>query len=122
MAQVSTAVKIRRPGAAVQRKPLVPLWRAPGTVACRDQDTSLFYPVEGLRADEQEARYWRAKAMCARCPLARECLERAMAEEKSGGRYGIRGGFTPDERKLLSRSASRAEGRRRAREEAEAAA
>lgn len=104
---MSTRARIRRPGAAVQRKPLVPLWLAPGTVACRDQDTSLFYPVEGLRADEQETRYWRAKAMCARCPLAQECLDRAMAEEKTGGRYGIRGGFTPEERKAVARKQAR---------------
>jgi len=105
----------KRPGAAVARKAPVPLWRAPDTVACRDQDTSLFYPVEGMRADEQEARYWRAKAMCARCPFTGECLERAMAEEKTGGRYGIRGGLTPDERKRLSKNRSRRPARRRGR-------
>jgi len=107
VAQVSAPARAKRPGAAVQRKAPVPMWRAPDTVACRDQDTSLFYPVEGLRADEQEARYWRAKAMCARCPFQDECLERAMAEEKTGGRYGIRGGMTPEDRKLLARKQSR---------------
>jgi len=117
---VSTAVKVRRPGAAVHRKDPVPLWHAPDTVACRDKDTTLFYPVEGLPADQQEARYWRAKAMCARCHLARECLEQAMAEERTGGRYGIRGGYTPDERKALVKSATRTRSRQRQREKAAA--
>ena len=108
-------VRVRRAGAATHRKEPVPLWRAPDTVACRDEDTTLFYPVEGLAADEQEARYWRAKAMCARCPLVAECLERAMAEEKTGGRYGIRGGYLPEERRALSKSASRSRSRRRGR-------
>jgi len=98
-----------------QRKPLVPLWRAPDTVACRGEDTSLFYPVEGLPFAAQEARYQRARAICARCPLARECLEHAMAEERTGGRYGIRGGLTPEERRALSKSASRSRSRRRGR-------
>ena len=124
---MSAPVKARRPGAAVQRKPLVPLWRAPATVACRGADTLLFYKRERAEGEDyaeyleaEEARTWRAKALCARCPFASDCLEHAMGEEKTGGRYGIRGGKTPDERAQLQKTRTRRQSRQRAREEAAA--
>lgn len=111
-------VRKRRPGAAQHRKPLVPLWRAPGTVACLGADLSLFFPPEDFETDEQrEARTWRATALCRRCPFTSGCLEAAMAEEMSGPRFGIRGGLDPDQRKRLQAARTRREVRARAAQE-----
>lgn len=45
-----------------------------------------------------------AKAMCRVCPMARQCLALAMAEERGQSRnyrYGIRGGLTAKDRHQL---------------------
>jgi len=60
-------------------------------------DTGIFYDgLPGL-----------AKKFCARCPVRAECLVEGMTE-----RYGIWGGYTPDERALLRRKQAIKEGRR----------
>jgi WhiB family redox-sensing transcriptional regulator len=97
-AQVSRA----GPRAAQWRKQAVPIWRAPGAVACRGEDTGLFYKAEQERPEARQARAEKAKGLCAGCCARTECLEAAMAEEQpGGGRYGIRGGLTEEERKDL---------------------
>lgn len=109
------------PRAAQWKKAAVPIWRAPPDVACRGEDTSLFYKGELERPAARAARASRARAICAGCPAVAGCLEAAMAEEKSGGgRYGIRGGLTEEERKDLQ--VSRTLKARKARERAEKAA
>ncbi len=71
-------------------------WQA--RAACRDEDPELFFPVGNLGpAARQEAE---AKAVCARCPVAAQCLAYAM---RTGQDYGIWGGMTPDERRALAR-------------------
>jgi len=70
--------------------------------ACREYPTWLFYD----ESDEGDAE---AKLICRSCPVRRQCLEKAMIEEKAqpsvGGnsptRFGIRGGTTPAERATL---------------------
>jgi WhiB family redox-sensing transcriptional regulator len=112
-------VRQSKPRAAQHRKPLVPLWRAPGTVACRGADLDLFYPAESADPEVREANAWKAKALCGRCLLTVTCLEEAMAEEKDGGaRFGIHGGLDPEERRELQRRRTRQEKRQAAREEA----
>ena len=54
------------------------------------------------RKHERLARERRAKAVCASCPVRVECLEHAIAVDE---RYGIWGGLTQDERRLLRESA-----------------
>lgn len=47
----------------------------------------------------------RAKAVCARCPVRAACLEDAMQYEGefgTGGRSGVWGGLTPDQRAALA--------------------
>lgn len=65
--------------------------------ACRDEDPELFFPVSevgpGARQVEQ------AKAVCARCPVQRECLEFAL---DNGLGDGVFGGLTGDERRKLA--------------------
>lgn len=68
--------------------------------ACRASsvDPELFFPLSesGLGASQVAA----AKAVCARCPVAAQCLTWAL---RSGEAAGIWGGTTPDERRLLRR-------------------
>jgi WhiB family transcriptional regulator, redox-sensing transcriptional regulator len=66
-------------------------WRASG--ACLHADPDLFFPISSAgRALSQIAQ---AKAICARCPVIRECLEFAYANAPI---LGIWGGTTPEER------------------------
>jgi WhiB family redox-sensing transcriptional regulator len=65
-------------------------WR--GRAACRDVDPDLFFPVgTSGPAREQTAA---AKAVCARCPVAADCLAFALRSLPDG----IAGGMTPAER------------------------
>lgn len=61
--------------------------------ACRDLDTSLFFPESEADADE-------AKAVCATCPVRQACLEFALATRQHDGVWG---GLTESERKRLRR-------------------
>lgn len=118
-------MSLSRRRAAQWRKVTVPIWRAPGTVACRGEDTSLFYRGEGESTGARDSRVEKAKALCHGCQARGECLEAAMAEEKAGGgRYGIRGGLTEAERTSLqvSRSLKARKARDRAERETGAAA
>jgi WhiB family redox-sensing transcriptional regulator len=66
--------------------------------ACTMEDPELFFPVgdSGPALAQAEA----AKAVCARCPVRRECLDYAV---ESGQDHGVFGGHTADERRTLSR-------------------
>ena len=61
--------------------------------ACRSADPDLFFPVSSTgKSLEQVAQ---AKAICARCPVQRECLAFAMRTRQF---HGIWGGLTEQER------------------------
>ena len=75
-------------------------WRA--NSACRDVDPELFFPVG-------EAEDGPAKAVCDRCPVRRQCLNRAI---EAGEAFGVWGGTNPRERKKI-RERRVAEKRRR---------
>jgi len=93
------------PRAPQWRREPKPIWRAPGRTACLGEDTALFYKGEQERATERAARTEKAKELCRACRFRAECLEAAMEEEHGGGgRYGIRGGLTEEERKGLQAS------------------
>ena len=61
--------------------------------ACKDADTSVFFPVSDTFAGE-------AKAICATCPVAEQCLEYAISSHQSDGVWG---GLTAQERHRLVR-------------------
>lgn len=61
--------------------------------ACRDLDTSLFFPESESDADE-------AKLVCATCPVREACLEFALVTRQHDG---IWGGLTETERRRLRR-------------------
>jgi WhiB family redox-sensing transcriptional regulator len=61
--------------------------------ACRDLDTSLFFP-------ESEADAHEAKEVCAGCPVREACLEFALSTRQHDGVWG---GLTESERKRVRR-------------------
>jgi len=67
--------------------------------ACLSVDPDLFFPVSSQGPGRGQA--IRAKAVCGRCPVARQCLSYALA---AGSRaQGIWGGLSEDERVALQR-------------------
>jgi WhiB family redox-sensing transcriptional regulator len=67
--------------------------------ACADVDTALFFPGRGDNLATAAA-----KAVCAGCPVAAECLEYAL---ENGERFGIWGGTSENERRSLRRGIRR---------------
>ncbi|WP_019819119.1 WhiB family transcriptional regulator [Saccharomonospora saliphila] len=72
-------------------------WRL--DAACRDEDPELFFPVSDMGPGAQQTA--RAKAVCARCPVANQCLEYAI---ENGLDHGVFGGTTERERRALIRT------------------
>ena len=72
--------------------------------ACRAHDPMLWYPEYGSHgpgtAKKKAAQDAAAKAICAQCPVRRDCLHSAL---ERGERHGIWGGLNEDERKALKR-------------------
>jgi WhiB family redox-sensing transcriptional regulator len=70
--------------------------------ACRSADPELFFPVSAFGlALKQVAE---AKAICARCPVRRQCLAFALRTRQA---HGIWGGLTEEERAFIRRPRSR---------------
>lgn len=74
---------------------LVADWRA--RAACSGYPNTLFFPASDVVDDEV---VMRAKAVCAVCPVAEDCLEYAL---ETNQRAGIWGGTSEQERKSLRR-------------------
>lgn len=89
---------------SIPETPRKTTWRDLG--ACLDQDPDLFAPdgTTGRWADVIA----NAKAVCARCPVAEQCLAWALDTRED---YGIFGGLTEDERWSLRRQQAQ-DGRR----------
>ena len=73
--------------------PAAPDWTG---AACHDHDPEKWYPDPTDTITTLEA-----VTICHGCPVRQACLEQAMREEPAGGRYGIRGGLTPEERRKI---------------------
>ncbi|HEX4978630.1 MAG TPA: WhiB family transcriptional regulator [Acidimicrobiales bacterium] len=71
-------------------------WRR--DAACKDLDPNLFFPigVTGPAVDQIAA----AKSICAQCPVSSQCLEFAITTNQE---FGVWGGTTEDERRVLRR-------------------
>lgn len=61
--------------------PVAAAWDLPPLAACRGADPGLFFPLPG--EDDGPA-----KAVCARCPITRQCLARALANGEPWGVWG----------------------------------
>ena len=72
------------------------VWDWQAAAACRGQDLSLFFGTEGERYDQdgKQRREERAKAVCASCPVAAECLAYAIGRPEKAGTWG---GMSEDE-------------------------
>ena len=66
-------------------------WRS--VAACRSAEPDLFFPVSGSASNLPQVA--EAKAICARCPVRRQCLAFALRTVQL---YGIWGGMTEEER------------------------
>lgn len=76
-------------------------WRLRGE--CRSvEDFDLFFP--GGNGNEAQAQTEKAKAVCGRCPVRRECLNWALDTQQDDG---VLGGLSEDERRALHRRHSR---------------
>lgn len=73
-------------------------WRL--RAACRTADPSLFFTVEGERPHAAQVREATAKAICAECPVRRQCGSYAVLTPV---KWGIWGGLGEDERALIRR-------------------
>jgi WhiB family redox-sensing transcriptional regulator len=72
--------------------------------ACAGMDPGVFFPDPDSHARHHKTvrrHKERAKKVCARCPVARECLEHALANDEE---FGIWGGTTPKERRAMVRT------------------
>lgn len=76
--------------------------------ACHSGVAALYFAPYAECGPERELRERAAKAIYARCPVRRQCLESAMSADI---RYGLWGGLTEDERRRERRNRAR---RRRA--------
>ena len=68
-------------------------WQLRG--ACRGLDTDMFFHPDNERGPRRASREAAAKAVCARCPVMRECAEHALRTREP---YGIWGGLGETER------------------------
>src|SRR5436305_8397651 len=72
-----------------------PEWQA--RAACKDCDPELFFPLGTTGAAVPDIEW--AKTICGACPVQSECLDFAL---KTRQEFGIWGGTTEDERRLLA--------------------
>jgi WhiB family redox-sensing transcriptional regulator len=75
------------------------LWSWRLRAACRQVDSAVFFPPDGERPPQRDARETRAKAICASCPVLRQCAVYAI---RYGERYGVWGGLSEREREALA--------------------
>ena len=75
--------------------PVMDLWEWQFEGACRDADQDLFFHPEGERGSARRRRAEAAKAICATCPVIKECREQSLTVREP---YGVWGGLSEDER------------------------
>lgn len=69
--------------------------------ACASEDPELFFAPDRERSEDRERRQAKAKEICGRCAVRRECGESAIQTHKV---YGIWGGMTETEIKIILRN------------------
>ncbi|MET8701938.1 WhiB family transcriptional regulator [Kitasatospora sp. NPDC058032] len=87
----------RLPGAAEQHRN----WQLEG--ACRTVDSGIFFHPVNERGAAAKEREQNAKSVCARCPVRVPCRRYALATREP---YGVWGGLTEEERRVLFTDAS----------------
>ena len=72
-------------------------WRT--RAACRGMDTDMFFPERGDGAAVDAA-----KAVCGTCPVAADCLDEAINLPDGWGAFGIWGGTSGRQRRIMVRT------------------
>ena len=85
--------------------PVMDLWEWQFDGACRDADQDLFFHPVGERGSARRRRAEAAKAICATCPVIKECLQQSLAVREP---YGVWGGLSEDERAAVLAQRGRA--------------
>lgn len=69
--------------------------------ACRGMDSDIFFHPDRERGASRERRIQSAKAVCAACPVIKQCAEHALKVREP---YGVWGGMSEEDREnILSR-------------------
>ncbi len=79
-------------------KPVASNWEWQYEGACRSLPTEMFFHPDGERGPRRRNRENAAKAVCATCPVIKECRAHALAVQEP---YGIWGGLSEDDRAVL---------------------
>lgn len=69
------------------------MWRRWPGAACQDHEPNLMFPVGYMKADMA-----RAREVCERCPVARDCLDEALSDPTL---QGVWAGTTPRQRETM---------------------
>ncbi|KAA0109028.1 WhiB family transcriptional regulator [Mycolicibacterium sp. P9-22] len=77
-------------------------WSWQQRAGCRDEDPALFFQPDGERSPARDARHEKARAICAICPVTRDCLRHSIREREP---FGIWGGLSELERHTAMGSA-----------------
>ena len=74
-------------------------WRE--KAACRGKPTVIFFPVSVLGVNANIIRWDEAKAICDTCNVVKQCLNMVLVFEDTDDKWGMYGGKTPQERRIL---------------------
>lgn len=83
------------------------IWQDDAECNGTDDPEAFFAPFEGrdgVRAARRRDVQRVISTYCDACPVIKDCLRTAMAEELPWTRFGIRGGLTPTERDALAKT------------------
>jgi WhiB family redox-sensing transcriptional regulator len=81
-----------------QPRPIQSDWEWQYQAACKGMPTDLFFYSDRERGPRRNRRERQAKAICASCPVIKECRDQALRLAEP---YGIWGGLTEDERLII---------------------
>lgn len=81
-------------------KPTEEFWAWQQEAKCVGVDTEKFFLPYAVRGSDKQRLNAEAKAVCAGCPVVEQCLTHALSVPEE---YGVWGGLTPEERKLIIR-------------------
>jgi WhiB family redox-sensing transcriptional regulator len=70
------------------------------SAACRNEDPALFYDADNEGNAARLERTQKARAVCYRCPVRKQCLDTALNNQEA---YGMWGGMTAPERWQLAK-------------------
>ena len=78
-----------------QPRPIIEEWEWQYQAACKGLATDIFFYSDRERGPKRAKREKIAKAICATCPVIKECRDQALRLAEP---YGIWGGLTQEER------------------------